>query len=72
MRGLRACLLRAWGVFRTQRSEGEFLEEMEAHLQMRTADHIRAGRKQLARETRQWDQTTTVIARLFARGKEVQ
>jgi PadR family transcriptional regulator, regulatory protein PadR len=32
----------------------------------------RAGRKQLARETRQWEQTTTVIARLFAPREEVQ
>jgi PadR family transcriptional regulator PadR len=32
----------------------------------------RAGKKQLARETRQWEQTTTVIARLFAGGEEFQ
>jgi PadR family transcriptional regulator PadR len=29
----------------------------------------RAGRKQLAKETRQWQQTTTVIARIFAPGE---
>src|SRR5437764_9029514 len=32
----------------------------------------RAGKKQLVRETRQWEQTTTVIARLFAPREEVQ
>src|SRR5256885_10708422 len=32
----------------------------------------RAGRTQLAREARQWEQTTTVIARLFAPRGEVQ
>ena len=32
----------------------------------------RAGRKQLSKETRQWQQTTTVIARLFAEGEEAQ
>ena len=30
----------------------------------------RSGKKQLAQETRQWEQTTTVIARLFAVGEE--
>jgi PadR family transcriptional regulator PadR len=29
----------------------------------------RAGRKQLAKETRQWQQTTTVIARIFSPGE---
>ena len=29
----------------------------------------RAGRKQLAKETRQWQQTTTVIARILAPGE---
>jgi predicted permease len=43
MRLLRAFLLRVWGMFRTGRSEREFIEEIEAHLQMRTDDHIRAG-----------------------------
>jgi transcriptional regulator len=30
----------------------------------------RAGRKQLARETRQWEQTTAILARFFAPAKE--
>jgi PadR family transcriptional regulator PadR len=29
----------------------------------------RAGRRQLAKETRQWQQTTTVIARIFSPGE---
>jgi transcriptional regulator len=30
----------------------------------------RAGRKQLAKETRQWEQTTAILARFFAPAKE--
>jgi PadR family transcriptional regulator PadR len=30
----------------------------------------RAGRKQLARETREWEQTTAILARFFAVAKE--
>jgi PadR family transcriptional regulator PadR len=30
----------------------------------------RAGRKQLAREARQWDETTAIIARFFAPARE--
>lgn len=30
----------------------------------------RAGRKQLARETREWEQTTAILARFFATAKE--
>jgi PadR family transcriptional regulator PadR len=30
----------------------------------------RAGRKKLEKEARQWEQTTTVIARLFSAGEE--
>lgn len=30
----------------------------------------RAGRKQLARETREWEQTTAILARFFAPAKE--
>ncbi len=32
----------------------------------------RAGRKQLEREARQWEQTTSVIARFFSPSEEVQ
>jgi hypothetical protein len=30
----------------------------------------RAGRKQIEKETRQWEQTTEIVARFFAQGKE--
>ena len=30
----------------------------------------RAGRKQLEKATREWDQTTSILARFFARGGE--
>jgi len=30
----------------------------------------RAGRKQIAKETRQWEQTTAILARFFAPAKE--
>ena len=30
----------------------------------------RAGRKQLAKETREWEQTTTILARFFASSRE--
>src|SRR5260370_4864561 len=32
----------------------------------------RAGRKQLEKEARQWEQTTSVIGRFFSRSEEVQ
>ena len=32
----------------------------------------RAGKKQLARETREWNRTTAIVARFFAPSEEVQ
>ena len=43
MRRLRAFLLRLVGMFRKQRRDREFSEEMESHLQMHIEDNMRAG-----------------------------
>ena len=42
MRPLRAWLLRLWGVFRATR-DGQFAEEIEAHLEMHMRDLIESG-----------------------------
>jgi putative ABC transport system permease protein len=43
MRNLRAWLLRLAGVFRKERNDREFADEMESHLQMHIEDNLRSG-----------------------------
>ena len=43
MRGLRAFLLRIWGLSDGKRQDGEFAEELQSHLQMHIEDNIRFG-----------------------------
>jgi macrolide transport system ATP-binding/permease protein len=43
MRGLRAWVLRLTGLFRKKRYDREFADEVESHLQMRTADKLLDG-----------------------------
>jgi putative ABC transport system permease protein len=43
MRPLRALFIRVAGLFRRDRAEHELAEELRAHLDMRTEDHVRAG-----------------------------
>ncbi|HEY4659312.1 MAG TPA: permease prefix domain 1-containing protein, partial [Gemmatimonadaceae bacterium] len=43
MRHLRAALARIAGVFTKHRADAELQEELRAHLEMETAEHIRRG-----------------------------
>ena len=43
MREVRAWLLRLWGQFNRDRSDKEFAEEIETHLQMQIEDNLRSG-----------------------------
>jgi hypothetical protein len=43
MKAVRACMFRLAGMFDKERREKEMAEEIESHLEMHTADNLRAG-----------------------------